>query len=70
MQDIGGTEKGCLSQGEDARVGWVKKLGARRKGVLTIRGRLDACRAHGGEGMLGPLPHLSLLRLAFQGFGR
>ena len=31
-----------------AEEGWLgKKLGARRKGVLTIRGRLNACRAHG-----------------------
>jgi hypothetical protein len=51
-----------------AEEGWLgKKLGARRKGVLTIRGRLNACRAHGGEGIVGPLLHKSLLRWAFQG---
>ena len=44
-----------------------KKLGARRKGILTIRGWLEASRAHGGEGIVGPLLHISLLRWAFQG---
>jgi hypothetical protein len=46
-----------------------KKLGARRQGVLTVRGGFSACRAHGGEGIVGPLPHISLLRVSVSRVG-